>query len=291
MIADIIKTNRPTLSPNSVKTYVSILNNLYKKMNPKSDFAPEFFNTHPNEVISFLHDIKSAKRKTILSALVIYSLHHDVPVNKYRDLMMRDGIVYKNDILKQKKTDTQSENWITQQETKDIFNRLERETKPIFKVGISSTDLEKVQDFMICAVYTMIPPRRLMDYTEFKLKNINEKEDNYMKGMTFYFNKFKTAKFGLDSFIIPIKLKNLIKKWMTIQDSDYLLSSRGKKISTPQLNLRMHRIFGKKVSVNALRHSFLSELYKDVPALEDMTDTMNKMGQTNIQTALEYVKK
>jgi len=291
MIEQIIKTNRPTLSPNSVKTYVSILNNLYKKMRPKSDYMPEFFNTHPDEVIAFLHDIKSAKRKTILSALVIYSLHNDIAVNKYRDLMMRDGIVYKNDLLKQKKTDTQQENWITQYQVKEIFNRLEKETKPIFKVGISPSDLEKVQDFIICAVYTMIPPRRLMDYTEFKVRNINENEDNYLTGMTFYFNKFKTAKFGLDSFIIPIKLKNIINKWMKIQDSDYLLSSRGKKISTPQLNLRMHRIFGKKVSVNALRHSFLSEIYKDVPALQEMTDTMHKMGQTNIQTALEYVKK
>ena len=204
--------------------------------------------------------------------------------------MMRDGIVYKNDILKQKKTDSQQENWITQEETKEIFNRLEKETKPIFKVGISQSDIEKVQDFIIAAIYTMIPPRRLMDYTEFKIRNINENEDNFLKGTTFYFNKFKTAKFGLDSFIIPIKLKNIIRKWMTIQDSDYLLSARGRKISTPQLNLRMHRIFGKKISVNALRHSFLSEMYKDMPALQQMEKVAEEMGHS-VSTALEYVKK
>lgn len=290
MIAEIIKRNRENLSPNSVKTYTSILNNLYKKMNPKTDFAPDFFNRNPDRVIEFLHDYPPKKRKTILSALVVYSQGNNDTVDKYRTLMMKDGVTYKNEILKQKKTDTQTENWITQQETKDIFNRLERETKPIMKVGLSPADMDKVQDFIISAIYTMIPPRRLMDYTEFKLRNINDKEDNYMKGTSFYFNKFKTSRFGLDSFKIPIKLKNIIQKYMTLHDNDYLLFSRGKKISTPQLNLRLHRIFGNKVSVNALRHSFLSEMYAGMPALEEMDKVAHEMGH-NIQTALEYVKK
>lgn len=290
MIASVIKNNRPNLSDNSVKTYVSILNNLYKKMNPKMDYMPDFFNRNPDRVIEFLHDIKSAKRKTILAALVIYCQGHESAVNKYRDIMMKDGVIYKNEVLKQNKTDTQKDNWITQDEVKAIFNRLERETKPIFKPGLTPADMEKVQDFVISAIYSLIPPRRLMDYTEFKLRNINTTEDNYMKGTSFYFNKFKTAKYGLDSFKIPIRLKNIIAKYMTLHDNDYLLFTRGKKLSTPQLNLRLHRIFGNKVSVNALRHSFLSEMYSGMPALEQMNKIADEMGHS-VETALEYVKK
>ena len=133
-----------------------------------------------------------------------------------------------------------------------------------------------------------------MDYSEFKLKDFIENEDNYMKNGTFFFNKFKTAKFKKDSFKIPTKLKNLIQKWGKINnDSPYLLSqsrNKDKKISTSSLNSSLHRIFGKNVSVNILRHSYLSNYYKDTPALKEMNQLADQMGHS-VNTALEYVKK
>jgi len=45
-----------------------------------------------------------------------------------------------------------------------------------------------------------------------------------------------------------------------------------------------------KVSVNALRHSFLSNKYKNMPNLKEMLNTADDMGHSLMQ-AFEYVKK
>jgi hypothetical protein len=55
-------------------------------------------------------------------------------------------------------------------------------------------------------------------------------------------------------------------------------------------NQRLNKIFGKKVSCNILRHSFLTEKYKDIPAIKQMQETANDMGHS-INEALMYVKK
>ena len=291
-----IKKHRPKLSDSSLITYRSILTNLYKKINPEDNtYDKNFFITHPRIVIDFLKDIKPGLRKTTLSALTVYTLDDDKVSNLYKIQMMKDGKVYSDDLVNQKKTNKQKENWITQEDVLLKYNALEKVIKPIFNDSgtLSTRDLEKIQDYIIASVYVLIPPRRLLDYTEFKLKDYIENEDNYMKNGWFYFNKFKTAKFKKDTFKVPTKLKNLLQKWGRISDSSYLLfqsRNKEKKISPSYLNSALHRIFGGKISVNNLRHSFLTDYYKDTPALKEMNDIADKMGHS-VSTALEYVKK
>lgn len=291
-----IKKHRPNLSDSSLKTYRSILTNLYKKIKPEDKYDKDYFITHPRQTIEFLKDVKPALRKTTLSALTVYTLDDEKVSTLYKIQMMKDGKLYNEEIITQEKSEKQADNWITQDEVIKIYNSLEKVIKPIFNDSgtLSTRDLEKIQDYIIASVYVLIPPRRLMDYSEFKLKDFIENEDNYMKNGTFFFNKFKTAKFKKDSFKVPTKLKNVIQKWGKINnDSPYLLSqsrNKDKKISTSSLNSSLHRIFGKNVSVNILRHSYLSNYYKDTPALKEMNQLADQMGHS-VNTALEYVKK
>lgn len=290
-----IKKHRPNLSDSSLKTYRSILTNLYKKINPEDKYDKDYFITHPRQVIIFLKDIKPALRKTTLSALTVYTLDDDKVSNLYKIQMMKDGKVYSDDIINQEKTKKQKENWITQDEVLLKYNALEKVVKPIFNDSgsLSTRDLDKIQDYIIASVYVLIPPRRLLDYSDFKLKDYVEGEDNYMKNGSFYFNKFKTAKFKKDTFKVPTKLKNIIQKWGRISQSKFLLfqsRNKDKQISTSFLNSSLHRIFGGKISVNNLRHSFLTDYYKDIPGLKDMNQIADQMGHS-ISTALEYVKK
>lgn len=290
-----ITKHRPNLSVSSLKTYRSILTNLYKKIKPDEKYDKDYFITHPRVVIDFLKDIKPALRKTTLSALTVYTLDDDKVSNLYKVQMMADGKVSKEETMNQEKTEKQKDNWITQEEVIQKYNALEKVIKPIFNDNgsLSTRDLEKIQDYIIASVYVLIPPRRLLDYSEFKLKDFVEGEDNYMKNGIFYFNRFKTAKFKKDSFKVPTKLKNLIQKWGKITNSPFLLfqsRNKDKQISPSFLNSTLHRIFGKKVSVNNLRHSYLTEYYKDTPALKDMNELSDQMGHSVTQ-ALEYVKK
>ena len=73
--------------------------------------------------------------------------------------------------------------------------------------------------------------------------------------------------------------------------SEYvLISTNYKPLSSSQITRNLNKIFGKRVSVNMLRHIFLTNYYKDTPRLTEMKNVAAKMGH-NISTALEYVKK
>ena len=69
LLQEKIKENRPNLSSSSVKTYISILSNLYKKLN--GDGNIEWFNKEDDEILKHLDDKNDQTRKTTLSALFI----------------------------------------------------------------------------------------------------------------------------------------------------------------------------------------------------------------------------
>jgi hypothetical protein len=60
-IAEKIAANRPKLSANSLKTYVSILSNIYKAM--KGEGGVEFFSDNVNDIIKFMETKTIKPRK------------------------------------------------------------------------------------------------------------------------------------------------------------------------------------------------------------------------------------
>ena len=295
-IKNILKQNRPNITDSSINTYASILSNLYKKINNTNkinDDIEEFFCNNPSKVIEFLNDVESKKRKTILASLVVFC-RNETAQNKYRKLMLEDNVKVKEDNLQQKMPERMKENWVSQDEMKSIYNQLEKETKPLFsKSKLKMNEIQHIQNFIILSLYTLQEPRRLLDYTEMRLRNVDKEKDNYIDKGKFIFNKHKTAKhFGTQEVPISNKLKLLLGKWSKINDTDYLLVDvNGNKLTQAQLQQRLNKIFGRQASVNIIRHSYLSDKYKDVPDLKDMVKTANNMGQVSIQQALEYVKK
>ncbi len=109
-----------------------------------------------------------------------------------------------------------------------------------------------------------------------------------------FFNKYKTAKYyGCQNLEIPIQLKNILLKYISaIPDKiDYLLFGlNGNKLSAVTLNQKLNRIFDGKVSINALRHSYLTEKYADVmKKTKKMNAELTQMGSSE-QQAKTYVK-
>ena len=80
---------------------------------------------------------------------------------------------------------------------------------------------------------------------------------------------------------------------MTVNTSDYLLTdTKGKPLTNVTLSQRLNAIFaGKKISVNALRHSYLTTQYGDtIKQNEELQKDMTAMGSsTNV--AKNYIKK
>ena len=80
-----------------------------------------------------------------------------------------------------------------------------------------------------------------------------------------YFNSYKTAKtYGCQIIDVPRSLQTILKKWIHTNPTRTLLfDANMNALSSVKLNQTINKIFHvKKVSVNALRHSYLTDKYK-----------------------------
>jgi len=290
-IKDYIHSKRSTLSKSSITTYASILKNLYKKVFKDDDMdLGKFDNAEP--VLTFLKDMPPNRRKTILSALVIIT-----DKKAYRDLMAEDVRDYNKDIHKQEKTPQQEASWVETNQVKEVCDELKKVADLLYKKKqLSSTDLQQIQNYIIMCVLggCYISPRRSKDYVDFKIRSIDKEKDNYLDKGKFVFNSYKTAKtYGTQTVDIPTQLRNIINKWIKVNPTDYLLfDANGGKLSAVKLNQRINKIFdGRKVSVNQLRHTFLTDKFGDtIQKKKEVAETMEDMGSSSGMLDT-YVKK
>jgi len=298
-ILELLKKNRPNLSDSSLKTYNSILSNLYKKVFPDKELDLGKFKEH-KKFIAFLKNMEGSRRKTYLSALVVACPDCD----EYKDLMNKDGQEYNAQKKLQQKTEKEEDNWVEQDELQNIYTELETEAKKLYKLKNPSTqDIQKIQSYIILSLVSgkHISIRRSLDWTEMVYKGEDKEKDNYLdrskKQHKFYFNVYKTQKYLNDQEVmIPPVLKKILTPWMKLiervyPDNKYLLvDSKGSKLTPTKMTQRLNSIFGKKASINILRHSFITSKYKDMPGLEELQGEATAMGHS-LKEHLEYIKK
>lgn len=289
-VKNYISEKRPKLSKSSITTYSSILRNLYKKVYGDDEYNLEKFN-QPKLTLEFLEDLPPNRRKTILSALVIITDN-----KKYRDLMLKDVRDYNGDISKQEKTEAQEASWIEKDDLNKIFKEHKKNSELIYKKNkLTKSDLQDIQNYIILAVLSgvFIPPRRSKDFVDFKIKNIDKSKDNYMDKNAFIFNSYKTAKtYGKQKIDIPVQLRNIIQKWSKLNPTEHLFfDSNMNKLSAVKLNQRLNKIFnGKKVGVNQLRHTYLTDKYSEtIKQKKEIKEDMKDMGSSS-KMLTTYVK-
>jgi len=290
-IKNAIVEARPHLSKQSISTYTSILKNLYEKVFESDKIELSKFN-ETSKILKFLKELEPNKRKTVLSALVILT-----DKKEYRDQMLDDINKYNEEQHKQEKSEKQNESWVEGEEVKKLISAFEKEVKLIYKKeNPNMSDLQTVQNYIILCLLggVYIPPRRSKDYVDFKIKNIDKSKDNYLNKNKLIFNSYKTAKtYGQQELEIPDTLQKILKKWIKLNPTDYLLFDSNKnQLSNVKLNQRLNKLFGdKKVGVNQLRHTYLSDKYQDtIKANTDMAQDLSKMGSSMIQEKI-YIKK
>ena len=165
-----------------------------------------------------------------------------------------------------------------------------------------------LQKYVICNLFLTDdnPPTRL-DYAPMEiigwkqfleLQDDEKREHNYLviksRNMKFFsFNEYKTSnKYGQNDIRVGKKLNSVLNIWLKYNDTDsLLLNTRGKPMAANGLGKELKSIFqvtGKNISVNMLRHIYISEKYPndDVNKQEDAT----KMGHS-IETQSKYSKR
>jgi hypothetical protein len=209
--------------------------------------------------------------------------------------MLEDVRAYNKEIDTQTKSDTQKENWIEGDGINTLYSELKQDAESLYKKKThTSADLQQIQNFIMVSLLggIYIPPRRSKDYVDFKIKNIDKEKDNYLDKNKMVFNSYKTAKtYGRQDIEVPKQLKSILTKWYKINPTEYLLfDSNMNQLSSVKLNQRFNKMFGKNISVNALRHSFLTEKYKDVSLQNKKLETdMQDMGSSS-NMASTYIK-
>jgi hypothetical protein len=288
-IKDFISEKRPTLSKSSVNTYASILKNLYKKVFDDTEYnLNKFEKTSP--VLEYLKDMPPNKRKTILSALVVIT--NEKP---YRDLMMDDVRDYNKTVETQTKTDTQKENWITGDGIQEIYSELKTNADALYKKkSLTPSDLQQIQNYIIMSLLggIYVPPRRSKDFVDFFIKGVDKSKHNFLDKNKMVFNSYKTAKtYGQQSVEIPKELKSILTKWIKVNPTEYLLFDQNmNQLSSVKLNQRMNKIFGKKISVNQMRHTYLTDKYaKTSEESKALSKDLDAMGSSK-NMADTYIK-
>lgn len=158
-------------------------------------------------------------------------------------------------------------------------------------------DLMTYQDYVLVCLYTYLPPIRL-DYSPMAVvqEEPTAKAGNYLlvlpAGLTFILNDYKTSKrYGQKRTPVPKELERILRDWLDVNPSGWLLcNSDGEPLSEKALGSRLSQVFkkfsGKSVSVNLLRHSFVSWLRRNEKPLLKHKEIAGLMGHSLEMNAL-----
>ena len=188
---------------------------------------------------------------------------------KYREKMDSYNTTVQNNYETQQMSESEATKWLPWSEILDVVET----------ARLAVEDCWSLQEYLILALYTMVPPVRL-DYGEMKIVAAEPKDINgnyvVLKPQAYFlFSDYKTfSKYGVIRTNIPAPLLKVIQNWIEFSD-EYLLIDRhsGGPLGDVALGQLIIAIFQKhckkNIGVSILRHSYISHLRaKEMPVLE-----------------------
>lgn len=173
------------------------------------------------------------------------------------------------------------------------------------------------RNYMTLGFFLLEIPVRIQNYLKMKIKrnvdNIEKlpKANNYVvingEKMYFRWNNYKTKeKIGEKTYEIKDeKTKQMINKYLEdyhpdgkkkIARKDFILNESANPVTQSEFSNGLkqitNKLFDRSFSVNIIRHSFITELMRQDPSLEQKIEILNTMGQTyKTNQADMYVKR
>jgi len=207
------------------------------------------------------------------------------------------------------KTEKQEKNWISQDEVLSVHKKLKEDVEELLKKKrkIDKGTYNKLLNYVILSLYTLINPRRNKDYSLMKISsNTDDDNHNYLiidkkNNMKFILNKYKTdKKYHSVEIDIPDNLKEVIHLYLKYNplraelkkkeyDIPFLVDEQGNGLkNSTEITKILNKIFGKKISSSMLRNIFLTDKYSDV--MEELKSDVKAMA-TSVGTAMNnYIK-
>jgi hypothetical protein len=165
-----------------------------------------------------------------------------------------------------------------------------------------ATDAE---DKALMAVYTILPPRRGIDYRLMKISktgNLEERDTNYLsiegKKMNFFFNKGKTSYMKTQkgyTVAVPPALVTVLRAYFKEYEKnvgEYLFTNTrneqwGESQFTSNVRKTFKRYTKKNIGINSLRHSKISDFLATNPTTNAKRELAQQMSHS-IEMQSEY---
>jgi hypothetical protein len=292
------------ISASSLKLY---LNNL-KRLNGGQEIKNFNFLKDTEKIVNHIKDYKPNTRRSYLISIVSL-LKQEPKFKKLYDSYYKMLMEYNKDLqVNNDKSETQKENWITQEQVLEVYKKLEDDLMPkLNKKKITEDEYKELLSFVVLSLYTLQAPRRNLDYLYMvmvkKYSEDMDKKFNYLdlENMMFHFNNYKTQK-TYKTQSIPVSpelqkvihlylsfhpLKSEIKKKNTLVP--FLVSYQGVPFEpTNTITRILNKIFGKKIGASMLRNIYLTSKYSN--NLENLNEDASNMGTSSSTIQNQYVK-
>jgi ribosomal protein L14E/L6E/L27E len=295
------------ITESSLKLYLANLKRLNGGEVPKN----LIFLKDVEKVLEKIKDYKPNTRRSYLISIV--SLLKDEPkqkklYEKYYALLDE----YNKDLKTQNtKSDTQKENWISQEQVKEIYNTLTERVSPFFtQKKISKTEYETLLSWVVLSLYVLQPPRRNIDYLMMVLTNkytpVKEGEQdtkNYLDlpENRFHYLNYKTkGTYKEQTADVPPELMMVIARYLVFHplakglkkktgQIPFLVDYEGQPLTNSNAITRiLNKIFGKRIGVSMLRNIYLTDKYKD--KVDELQQDATAMGTSSNTIENNYVK-
>lgn len=290
------KKSKPRVSESSLKQYLTRIRKIYSLMHDGKKMDNIDWLKKADKVIQFVLKEPTWKtvqsRATYINAITSYlrnSKELPTAYKKYSDINKQISSNIQKDKKDNKMTDKEKDTMIS-------WDEILEKTK----------DITNVEDKALVSVYTLFPPRRI---ESFRLMRVFTKragkvvpdDENYLVlnskriPQAFVFNKYKTAKvYGRQEFKLDKNLKAILKAYTDkgkANGSCLFGQANGSCLSQPGFTSKVRNTFkkytGKPLTVNNLRHSYISSMDDKNLSIADREKIALKMGHS-VSTQHEY---
>jgi len=256
-------------------------------------------------IISKIEHLKPNSRRTYLISIVstlkkipelqkIYKFYYEKMMELNKDLKVNNT-----------KSESQKENWISQDEVLKIYNEYEEKYSPLLKLKkVNAKQWDDILDFVVLSLYVLNQPRRNKDYQLMKVVKSNKDLDDDYKNFNYYlapdakfcFFNYKTGHtYHLQEIPVNEKLQNILLQYLKLhphkKQRNYFLLVNYEGQPLEQVNditRILNHIFKRKIGVSMLRNIYLTDKFQK--PMEILTDTAHNMGTSSSTIQNNYIK-
>jgi hypothetical protein len=306
------------IKANSLRAYGISLRKVQEAVQPNKEFKNIDFLKDEDKVLEAISELKISTQKNYIASIIVAldalneKEKYDEELAKYRGYLDEINDQYVKEFESGEKSDKEQSNWASMKELKKVLNNYKNdisERELWNKETLTPKQFDLMQKWVVGNLYIGDPenPPTRLDFAPmlvigekaFETLDDEDKENhNYLviksrNNKYFNFGEYKTSsKYGQNKVPLGKKLNSVMNIWLRHNKSDsLLLNSRGQPQTANGLSKYLNKVFaptGKKISVNMLRHIFLSEKYPNIN--KEKEEDAKKMGHSVNQQG-KYSKK